>query len=394
MSPKIVSSSRISQNPQGERFVHHVDPANAEQSVMSGQAWRDFCSRLMDAGEAILQSPAPTTLLERTEGFRYLTRLLRVGLIQTLEAADADFPFFYRPSDEITKYGGDNPDNVYWTAMVRGTNEYRITGRRGSMFYWSIGSKVFRMDKDGSILSTGELSGDDLDVEPDGKFEIIVSGKPQPVNNWLPMKEETNFLLMRQTYLDFENEVPGSYKIERIGAAGCPAPLDPATLVTALMRATAFVRGNALRFQEFIAPVLPSVNTMPPIDQSHMFKAGGDPAIRYRFGHYMIRPDEAWVIRVVPPRCQFWNFSVYNHWLESVDYRHHRVSLNNHSAKRNEDGSVTVVVAARDPKVGNWIDTAGHFDAIGLFRWVGAESEPDPQCDVVKLLDLEMQARA
>jgi len=157
-----------------------------------------------DAGEAILRPEAPATILDRAEGFRYLTRLVRVGLIQSLEAADPDFPFFYRPSDEFTKYGGDNPDNVYWSAMVKGDRDYRITGMRGTINYFSIGSKAFRMEKDGSIESTGELNGAEMKVGSGGKFEIIVSGKSH-IGNWLPTKAETNFLLIRQTYLDRKN---------------------------------------------------------------------------------------------------------------------------------------------------------------------------------------------
>src|ERR1700730_18144211 len=114
----------------------------ANRGVSSGQAWRDFCAELADAGDVIMRAEIPAPAIDRAEGLRYLSRLLRIGLLQNLEAADSDFPFFYRPSDEITKYGGDNPDNIYWAAMVKGTNDYRITGKRGTVFYFSIGAKA------------------------------------------------------------------------------------------------------------------------------------------------------------------------------------------------------------------------------------------------------------
>jgi hypothetical protein len=364
------------------------EPASAAEAIMSGRVWRDFCTRLMEAGEAILRPEAPQNLFDRTEGFRYLTRLLRIGLIQSLEAADVDFPFFYRPSDEISKYGGDNPDNVYWSAMVRGSNDYRISGHRGSMHYWSIGSKAYRMDLDGTIVSTGELRGEDVDWGPDGNFQIIVSARPQPGKNWLPMKTETNFLLIRQTYLDRRSESPGTYHIERIGGPAAPRPLDPERLLEALRRTTDFVRGNAWKFGDFIQPFLPHINVMPRADQQYLFRAGGDPAITYRFGHYRLAPDEALLVTVTPPTCAFWNFSVYNWWLESFDYRYLPVSLNGHSARRNADGSITIVLAEHDPGVSNWINTAGHLDGIALFRWVDAQSDPDPQCSVVRTDEL------
>src|SRR5579863_9880974 len=60
--------------------------------VFTGEAWRDFCARLADAGEVILRPDAPATPLDRAEGFRYLSRLVRIGLLQGLEAMDPDFP--------------------------------------------------------------------------------------------------------------------------------------------------------------------------------------------------------------------------------------------------------------------------------------------------------------
>ncbi len=45
--------------------------------VVSGKAWTDFCRALEQAGEVILRDSAPATPLDRAEGYRYLTRLLR-----------------------------------------------------------------------------------------------------------------------------------------------------------------------------------------------------------------------------------------------------------------------------------------------------------------------------
>ncbi|MBL0114479.1 MAG: hypothetical protein IPP45_02990 [Sphingomonadales bacterium] len=97
-------------------------------------AWRDFCTRLADAGDIILAPDVPDDSLIRAEGFRYLSRLTKLALEQYVEASDPDFPFFYKLSHETAKIGADNPDNVYWNASIRGDCDYRITGKRGSMF--------------------------------------------------------------------------------------------------------------------------------------------------------------------------------------------------------------------------------------------------------------------
>jgi hypothetical protein len=173
----------------------------AQETQELRATWKGFCERLAEAGEAILRSDLPTTPLDKAEGLRYLTRLLRAGLIQNLEAADADFPRFFQPCDDITKYGGDDPDKIYLIAMAQGDREYRITGRRGSMHFFSIGSKAFLMEQGGTIRSTGELAGADMSIGPDGGLEIVAS-RDKRAGNWLPMTHDTNFLLLRQTYLD------------------------------------------------------------------------------------------------------------------------------------------------------------------------------------------------
>ncbi len=93
---------------------------SAADRLTDGALWHDFCARLAEAGEVILAADGPAGVLDRAEGFRYLSRLARVGLEMCLESTDPDFPYFYRASHETAKIGADNPDNVYWNATVSG----------------------------------------------------------------------------------------------------------------------------------------------------------------------------------------------------------------------------------------------------------------------------------
>jgi hypothetical protein len=70
--------------------------------------------------------------------------------------------------------------------------------------------------------------------------------------------------------------------------------------------------------------------------------------------------------------------------MESLDYRTHTIHVNPHTAKVNKKGEVTIVVAARDPGYGNWVETAGHDHGTMLLRWTGAEEHPIPTCRVIK----------
>jgi hypothetical protein len=49
-----------------------------------------------------------------------------------------------------------------------------------------------------------------------------------------------------------------------------------------------------------------------------------------------------------------------------------------------KDGSVKIVVAHKDPGCPNWLTTAGHPCGTMLFRWVKADSHPQPKTRVVK----------
>ena len=148
-------------------------------------------------------------------------------LYSTVENADPDFPRLHE-LDRV-KIGADNPDNVYLSANIRGDRTYRITGTRGSIAYFSIGSKANRYAKDGTMASTGELSDADLVVEPDGTVEIIASATPHD-KNWLPLAPDSTGLVVRQTYLDRTTETPGEWHIEQVGGPDRPRELDPVFL--------------------------------------------------------------------------------------------------------------------------------------------------------------------
>ena len=108
------------------------------------------------------------------------------------------------------------------------------------------------------------------------------------------------------------------------------------------------------------------------------------PHIAYYHGYFELADDEALVIDVTPPDCDYWNFQLNNHWMESLDYRYFPITVNKASAKLRDDGSLRIVVSARDPGKDNWIDTCGHARGTMCLRWVRAKDHPQPTCEVVK----------
>lgn len=354
--------------------------------VAPGEVWRDFCRRLEKAGDLVFNAEVAGTPIDQAEGYRYLSRLMRIALEMHLENSDTDFPGFYQASHPTAKIGADNPDNLYLNASISGERRYRITGKRGTVPILSFGSKANRYAVDGTMASTGEIDSADMVFEPDGSFEIIAS-KEKANGNWLPLADDTSMLLVRQTFLDRDNEQPAMVKIEAIDPPrATPEPLSLPKLEQSFGKAVAFVEGTAKTFLHWADLFKKEqLNQLATTDQTMFFKAGGDPTIFYLHGYWKLEPGEALVIETPVPDCTFWNFQLDNIWMESLDYRFHRVHVNKHSAKTNADGSVTIVVAERDPGYGNWVDTAGHEHGTMLLRWTSATEHPVPKTKVVRL---------
>jgi hypothetical protein len=362
-------------------------PDEAADRLMSGKSWEEFCDTLKSAGRTILAEGSPEDALDRAEGFRYLSRLTRAALETFVEYADPLAPVLHRPVHETAKIGADNPDNYYQHATLSGAYEYRITGTRGTIHYLDFATQTSGVASSGASRQAGHLDASRLEIGPDGRFEIRLACERRP-GNWLRMTPDTTALIVRQTFLDRERETPAQLRIERIGGDGKPTPLTPAALDAGLRQASGLVVACSALFAGWARGFQKHTNELPRFDDSISMGAGGDPNIAYYHSYWKLAPDEALVIEVTPPPCESWNFQLDNHWMESLDYRWHRIHVNKHTARYRPDGSVRIAVAHADPGVENWIETAGHSQGTMCFRWIRAEAHPQPKTRVVKLSEL------
>ena len=364
--------------------------SDANERLMSGASWNEFCDTLRTAGNVILSRSAPADPLTRAEGFRYLGRLVRAGLEAFMERADPLRPALFRPVHETIKMGADNPDNHYQWACVQSDHTYRIRGRRGTISYLGLGTYAGFFGAGGRWAQTGFLESWELDIEPDGTFEIIVSReRPAEAANWLPMEPDTSSLIVRQTFLDRAHEQVAELQLERIDGEPGPTPLTPARVDEALTSASRLVVGAAMMFASWAQGFATRPNELPRFEQTSGMAAHGDPNIVYHHGYFQLGPDEALVVETTPPPCEYWNFQLGNHWMESLDYVSHRVAINKHEAALEPDGSVRIVVSHEPiPGVRNRLETAGHARGTMCLRWMRAEHHPEPVCRVVSSRDL------
>lgn len=399
------------------RYTAPPASQRADQRVVTGEAWDEFCETLKAAGGVLLAPGAPTDPFNQAEGYRYLSRLVRAGLENFLECADVNAPRLCSIAngarDAPVKLGSDNPDNLYENATIDGRLEYLVTGTRGSVAYLGFGTQSGQYGTKGGLSTIGYLESDQLtyidgkSAGPNARFEIILSEiRPANAKNWLPLRSDPphGLFIARQTFGDRSKEIPAKLSIECIGGMAIPRTLTPAALDEGLQSASVFVAGASAMFAKWANEFQSTTNQLPLFDQERSNRAGGDPNIRYYHSYWRLKPEEALVIRARPPACRFWNFQLNNHWMESLDYRYHPVHTNSFLARPdNEAGeagsdrpqSFTIIIAHVDPNaragqfVGNWISTVGHGCGTMCFRWVAPqvsdERLPHPHAALVNL---------
>ncbi len=352
----------------------------------SGEAWSEFCDGLRRAGDLVLSEKAPSTPLDRAEGYRYLTRMLRAGLESFVESSDPDFPVLRCPVHTTIKMGADNPDNLYQNAPINPNHEYRIYGKRGTIGYLGFSAVVNRYSSGGGMTTDGFIDAEDIQVDADGSIEIFASQKPQD-KNWLQLGPETNAINVRQTFQNRADEEAAEIYIERSdNPIDGPEPLSAVRLEKALQGTVQFLQNTTRLFFDWAESFTESTNQVAPADQKFCQAIGGDPNIFYFHSKWNICAEEALLIEADDiPECQTWNFVLQNYWMESLDYRYHQIHLNKHTAHYESDGRVKIIVAHSNPGHPNWIETAGHDRGTLCWRWIGAEKHPPIACKVVKL---------
>lgn len=340
-------------------------------------AWAHLQERLNAAGQLVQSTPVNKNPLDYGSGMRHLMVLLAVGTDMALRAEPDPVLAVNRASmDDIVTWGLECPDCVYLNASLRAGETYRIFGSRGTARY------VGLQTMDG-IAATANCLVDELEVDPDGNFEAILSADEHS-GNWLRLTGDHPTLTVRNFFYDWDTEVPASLDIERIGDKAAPAghSVELDVSVSRQLHALGdFVYDNLKFFLDFGA-MPPANGFIPPMDMSDMGAAAENRPV---IGRFDLAPDEALILEVEPPDGVYWSISLGNPWLETIHYGRHQSSLNGHQAVVDPDGIFRAVICATDPGVANWLDTAGHSNGAMLLRCVRTETAPVPNVRVVKL---------
>ena len=117
------------------------------------------------------------------------------------------------------------------------------------------------------------------------------------------------------------------------------------------------------------------------------------PGIQYIGGTFMLAPDEVIVVEGMDVPCRYWNLQILTRYLESGDYRHHKVGISNRQVIKEADGRFRIYAASEDPGTVNWISTQGYANGQILVRTLLADPLMEATFKVIKSADIPTEDR-
>jgi len=331
-----------------------------------------------------------------SDGHRFLLHVLQAGLFLKLEF-DPERPVFRRIVSPTRKLLGDNPDAVYFESAIAGDRRYRIRGNTAGAVYTSFTIEAGGADGGYPARNDGAINDTQIEIAADGSYELLL-GPDVSGPNTLRIPADARTVTTRSYFEEMGSVAADPLKLVPIAIAPVedpgPAPTpDDASIARSIQRVIAYLRGNTVEQPLRDPAKLPGWVSMvpnqfnPPAKPGNMAFAAVDNA--YTTAPYALRSDQALVIEGRFPDCRFANVVLWNRFLQSYDYSSRRISLNRSQTQLESDGSFRMVMAARDPGVPNWIDTAGRPSGMVYWRFLLPEGEiVTPRAKVVSLSEL------
>ncbi len=328
------------------------------------------------------------TAQQRAAGRYLVANALQHGF-QCWFEADPARPIFQRWLGTTKKLLGDNPDAVYYGAIVDPAGTYRIRGNVHGACYTSFSVEAEARDGNLSQGVLATLNDDEIDVAADGSYEIIAGGEARP-RNWLRLEPTAGSITTRH-YWEWERNVAADPTfhvpliIEPLEDPGPAPPMDDAAIAEGIRRVINFLRGATIDFPDFDIDLMPAwvsreTNRFSGAEEGDSNAEIGYAAVDndYRQTRYELDLDQALVMRGRFPRCRFANVVLWNHRLQTPPYRYRNVSLNRRQIRYEADGSFVIVMAHRDPGVANWLDAAGLTTGMIFWRFLLPEEPVGP----------------
>jgi hypothetical protein len=277
---------------------------------------------------------------------------------------------------------GDNPDHIYRGAFLDGSYSYEISARIGENRPAQVSFELFHGEPGKTILSkqtsatpdlgnqVSMLKSDDMKIDADGRFIVTIGPEPSIAPNHLRTVTGPLQLAVRDVLSDWK-QTPTQVTIRRISGPASPPPRNEEQLTERILADLPdFVRFWSGFKTNWMGGIADNETAGPAP------RAGGWGYLLG--GRFSLLDDQAIVLTIRDAGASYIGFQVLSPWfMMPSDARSRTLSLNQAQVLRNPDGTVTYVLALKDPGVANWIDTAGLHQGMYVVRWQGVPKGAD-----------------
>ncbi len=324
-----------------------------------------FIDSLVKAGEFVQTHEYYGSDREKAQAYIHILSSL-ISVIKQEIFIDTSFPYFNNLST-FSKVGMDNADQTYHQTFIDGSGIYKVWGTRGSSK--TISFTTYLPD----TLSKSLHVLDELKYEQDGSFEITLGGKNQNFANWMPLENTLIRLLVRQTYSDWDNEIPGTIHIDRIDKEKPSFPVINSRSVSSnLVNLGNKVLLNATRWPEYQLKRIEQMIAVNSISKPRKVgQTGGLLGRLMSHGHFNLKDDEVLIIKAWPTEAEYQGIQLGNPWWQSLDYANRITSLTADQSTLSSDGAYYYILSKTDPGYPNWLDIEDFDRGAILMRWDG-----------------------
>ena len=285
-----------------------------------------------------------------------------------------------------------NPDDIYLYCPIDSAYQYMISGNRGTAKMLVLDTQLSNAgmpwDNDHTGAFYHDIDDDDMKIEANGDFEVLVSSE-RPAGfsgNWLKIQPGARVLMTRYRSYDWESEIDPVMSIERLNPTGLKKRLTPEEILERInhmawmpVRATKLFYAQQNQVKHNVG-----VNVFEPV------RYGGALSKQlYLPAVFEFDDDEALIVETdLPQTRRYWNFQLDDPYFNACEYVYRLSSTNGHYAKISSDGKFRAVISLEDPGVPNWLDPAGFKQGTIYGRWYECDSEPTPTLKRVKFAEL------
>lgn len=285
-----------------------------------------------------------------------------------------------------------NPDDIYLYSPVSADYRYRVSGNRGTVKMITFNTQGPLSGMPGEIDMTGERYADlddrQLQIEPNGDFEILLSTKRPEGHqgNWLEIKPGAVALMVRKRSYDWVGEVDPVLSIECLDAVPPKPRLTPDEIAQRI-RLMAQMPARATKLFYWMQN---SVREAVGVNVFQPAPIGGALSRQiYLPAVFEFEADEALILETdLPANRPYWNFQLNDPYFNAIEYVYRMSSTNGHYATVCPDGRFRAVISLDDPGTPNWLDPAGFLQGTIYGRWYDCDACPTPTLKRVKRTEL------